>query len=174
MGFSCPNACGLFTSGVTESVNLAVKGHRDASLGALGLLGGGAHQQQDHSSSQQIPHILAAAHGGRVLNVVAGVTMHPTFDKACALPGLVLIKVPVEADTLAFSPHRAAQAMDGGTVLVVASAPGFAHGVVDDVVGLGRVAASHHLTLWRCGCAPARGYLPGGAAAVLHPWGPPL
>jgi sphinganine-1-phosphate aldolase len=33
--------------------------------------------------------------------------------------------------------------MDAGTVLLVASAPGFAHGVVDDVVGLGCVAAGH-------------------------------
>lgn len=152
-GSPAPNACGLFTSGGTESVILAVKAHRDAALAALGLLGGGS---QHHSSLQQIPPLLAAAHGGRVLNVVAGVTVHPAFDKACALLGLVLRKVAVEADTLAFSPHRAAQAMDGGTVLVVASAPGFAHGVVDDVVGLGRVAAAHTTSPF------------GGAGVPLH------
>jgi sphinganine-1-phosphate aldolase len=144
-GAPAPNACGLFTSGGTESVILAVKAHRDAALGALGLLGGG---------EQQVPPLTAAARGGRVLNVVAGTTVHPAFDKACALLGLVLRKVAVEPGTLAFSPKAAAQAMDAGTVLLVASAPGFAHGVVDDVVGLGCVALAHATSPFGVGGVP--------------------
>ena len=69
--------------------------------------------------------------------------MHPAFDKACALLGLALRKVPVDAATLALTPAAAARALDADTVLLVASAPGFAHGVVDDVAGLGALAAAH-------------------------------
>ena len=131
-GAPAPAACGLFTSGGTESVILAVKAHRDAALAALGL-----------APASDLPAIVRAARSGRVLNIVAGTTVHPAFDKACALLGLALCKVPVERGTLALSPAAAARALDADTVLLVASAPGFAHGVVDDVPALGAVAAAH-------------------------------
>jgi sphinganine-1-phosphate aldolase len=125
-----PAACGLFTSGGTESVILAVKAHRDAALAALGFVGGA------------LPPLVAAARAGRVLNVVAGATAHPALDKACALLGLRLKKVPVGAPDFALAPAAARAALDADTVLLFASAPGFAHGVVDDVPALGAAAAA--------------------------------
>jgi sphinganine-1-phosphate aldolase len=136
-GARAPAACGLFTSGGTESVILAVKAHRDAALAALGFAA-----------------VQEAARAGRVLNVVAGVTVHPAFDKACALLGLALRKVPVDAASLALTPAAAARALDGDTVLLVASAPGFAHGVVDDVAGLGALAAAHAASPFRAAGLP--------------------
>jgi sphinganine-1-phosphate aldolase len=132
-GARAPGACGLFTSGGTESVILAVKAHRDAALAALGLGGSG---------SGGLPPLLAAARAGRVLNVVAGTTAHPALDKACALLGLQLRKVPVAGPGLALCPQAARAALDSDTVLLYASAPGFAHGVVDDVPALGALAAA--------------------------------
>jgi sphinganine-1-phosphate aldolase len=98
---------------------------------------------------------------------VAGVTVHPAFDKACALLGLALRKVPVDAATLALAPAAAARAVDGDTVLLVASAPGFAHGVVDDVAGLGALAAARGLPLHVDNCL-------GGLLLSFTPRAPPF
>jgi sphinganine-1-phosphate aldolase len=138
-GARAPAACGLLTSGGTESVLLAVKAHRDAALAALGFGDGAA---------DGAPAVAAAARAGRVLTVVAGATAHPAFDKACALFGLRLRKLPVDGETLALAPAAVAAALDADTVLVVASAPGFAHGVVDDVAGIAAVAGAFRGSPW--------------------------
>lgn len=150
-GARAPAACGILTSGGTESILLAVKAHRDAALVALGYsdgirgsIGGGG----VGSSSDSTPAVALAARDGRILTVLAGATAHPALDKACALFGLRLRKLPVDERTLALAPAAVAAALDGSTVLVVASAPGFAHGVVDDVPAIAAVAAAYAGSPW--------------------------
>ena len=137
-GVRASGACGLLTSGGTESVLLAVKAHRDAALAALGFATG----------SDGMPAVAVAARAGRVLTVVAGVTAHPAFDKACELFGLRLHKLAVDSTTLALTPAAVAGALGADTLLVVASAPGFAHGVVDDVTGIAAAARDFKSSLW--------------------------
>ena len=137
-GFAAIEACGLLTSGGTESVLLAIKAHRDAALNALGF--------KDDDTKNQIPPIIAAARAGHVLKIIAGVSVHPAFDKAAALFGLQLIKLPLDAKTLQVSPIAIANALDSSAILIVASAPGFAHGVIDDIVGICHVAETFHLS----------------------------
>ncbi|WP_244930048.1 aminotransferase class V-fold PLP-dependent enzyme [Nocardioides sp. W7] len=70
-------------------------------------------------------------------NIVVPSTVHAAFHKAAHYFGVELRMVPVGADFRA-DPAAMAAATDDSTVLVVASAPSYAHGVVDPV---GAVAA---------------------------------
>ena len=60
-------------------------------------------------------------------------TAHAAFHKAAHYFGVRAVVVPVGADFRADAAAMAA-AIDDTTVLVVASAPSYAHGVVDPVV----------------------------------------
>jgi sphinganine-1-phosphate aldolase len=137
-GVAAIDACGLLTSGGTESVLLAIKAHRDAALNALGF--------KEDTKNQGIPPIIAAARAGHVLKIIAGISVHPAFDKAASLFGLQLIKLPLDKKTLQVSPIVIANALDSSTILIVASAPGFAHGVIDDIAGICHVAETFHLS----------------------------
>jgi len=168
-GASAPTAaagaCGLLTSGGSESVLLAVKAHRDAALAAMGF----------GRTADGAPPVVAAARAGRTLTVVAGVTAHPALDKACELFGLRLRKLPVDARTLALPPAAVAAALDADTVLVVASAPGFAHGVVDDVAGIGAAAAGHRGSPWGAAGVPVHvDNCLGGVLLSFTPGAPPF
>jgi sphinganine-1-phosphate aldolase len=68
-------------------------------------------------------------------------TAHAAFHKAAHYFGVRPVLVPVGADFRADVPAMTA-AVDDSTVLVVASAPSYAHGVVDAVPALARLAAS--------------------------------
>lgn len=147
-----PGACGLFTQGGTESVLLAVKAHRDAALARLGFHAGAA-------GSGAPPPVAAAAAAGVTLAVLAATSAHPALDKAGELFGVRVVRLPVDAETLAFSAGTLATALraEPFPCCVYASAPGFAHGVVDPVKELAAVAA---------GCTGSR---PWGAEGVpLH------
>jgi glutamate/tyrosine decarboxylase-like PLP-dependent enzyme len=132
-----PGACGLLTQGGTESVLLAVKAHRDAALARLGFHAAG-------SGSGAPPPVAAAAAAGVTLAVLAATSAHPALDKAGELFGVRVVRLPVEAGTLALSPRdlAAALAREPLPCCVYASAPGFAHGVVDPIPELAAVAAA--------------------------------
>jgi sphinganine-1-phosphate aldolase len=102
-------AAGIFTSGGTESIFLAVKAARDARPGMAGP------------------------------RLVAPITAHGAFHKAAHYLGLELVATEVDPLTLRADPEAVRDAIDERTVLVVASAYGFAHGVVDPV---GEIAAA--------------------------------
>ncbi len=74
-------------------------------------------------------------------NLVLPATGHAAFRKAAHYFGVELRSVPVGAD---FRPDPAAMAaaIDHDTVLVVASAPSYAHGVVDPVTEIAAAAAA--------------------------------
>lgn len=72
--------------------------------------------------------------------MVVASTVHPAFRKAAHYFGVGLVVVPVGSDFRADAAATAA-AIDDSTVLVVASAPSYAHGVVDPVTEIAAAAA---------------------------------
>ncbi|WP_235562018.1 aminotransferase class V-fold PLP-dependent enzyme [Marmoricola sp. Leaf446] len=68
-------------------------------------------------------------------------TAHPAFHKAAHYFGVEVVTVAVGEDFRA-RPAATAAAIDDGTVLVVASAPSYAHGVVDRVDRIAAAAAA--------------------------------
>jgi sphinganine-1-phosphate aldolase len=73
--------------------------------------------------------------------IVAPETAHAAFDKAEQLLGIELVKVPVGDDLLADVDAMAA-AIDDDTAVVVGSAPGFPHGLIDPIEQLSELARS--------------------------------
>ena len=106
-------AAGAFTSGGTESILLVVKAARDQ---------------------------FAAARGVARPNAVLPASAHAAFNKACHYFGVEARRMPVRDDWRA-DPDAMAAACDDNTVLVVASAPQYPQGVVDDVPAIAALAA---------------------------------
>jgi glutamate/tyrosine decarboxylase-like PLP-dependent enzyme len=109
-----PATPGIFTSGGTESIMLAVKAARDA----------------------------RPAGGGRA-QVVVPITAHPAFHKAAHYLGMELVAVPVDPVTFRADPAATAAAITARTALVVVSAPSYPHGVIDPVAEIAAAAAEH-------------------------------
>lgn len=103
---------GSVTSGGTESIMLAVKAARDAAR-SRGIEG--------------------------EPNLVAPITAHAAFHKAAAYLDVEIRPTAVDESFRAV-PDAVAGAIDRDTVLVVASAPSYTHGVVDPVAALGEIA----------------------------------
>lgn len=106
-------AVGTITSGGTESILLAVKTARDAH-----------------------PEVSDPV-------LVVPTTIHAAFHKACHYFGIERVSVPVDPTTYRADPVALAAALDahaGRVVLVAASAPSYAHGVIDPVEEIAAVA----------------------------------
>jgi sphinganine-1-phosphate aldolase len=120
MGLSLLNggadARGAMTTGGTESIFLAVKAARDQ----------------------------AAARISGKPNIVLALSAHPAFDKAAHFLGLATIRTPLAADFKA-DPAAIAAAIDKNTVMVVASAPAYPHGVMDPIGAVAAIAAERKL-----------------------------
>ncbi|WNV84099.1 aminotransferase class V-fold PLP-dependent enzyme [Umezawaea sp. Da 62-37] len=101
---------GAVTSGGTESCLLAVLAARDSR-----------------------PDVARPA-------MVLPATAHAAFHKAAHYFGVRAVVVPVDPDTFRADPAAMAAAIDDDTVLVVASAPSYAHGVVDPVTEIAAAA----------------------------------
>jgi len=108
---------GNFTTGGTESCMLAVKAARD-------------HHR----------HTRGAAAAGRRLNLVVPVTAHPAFHKGAHYLDLELRTAPVDTTTWKADVGALDEQIDDDTVMVVASAVSYAHGVVDPIEEIGRLA----------------------------------
>ncbi|RMI34977.1 pyridoxal phosphate-dependent decarboxylase family protein [Nocardia stercoris] len=106
---------GIFTSGGTESIMLAVKAARDAR-----------------------PDIA-------VPRMVVPVTAHAAFHKAGAYLRVAVDSIPVDPTTFRADPPAMATACTPDTILVVASAPSYAHGVVDPVPEIAALAAERDI-----------------------------
>ncbi|CAM5479352.1 aspartate aminotransferase family protein [Streptomyces spiroverticillatus] len=110
-----PGAQGTFTSGGTESILLAVKAARDHARTVRGITA---------------PQLVIAA------------TAHAAFHKAAHYLGLDTVVVPVDPDTFRADAVAMAAALTDRTALVVASAPSYAHGVIDPVGEIAAAAAA--------------------------------
>mmetsp|Transcript_24767 Transcript_24767/g.58952 ORF Transcript_24767/g.58952 Transcript_24767/m.58952 type:complete len:442 (+) Transcript_24767:306-1631(+) len=108
-----PHVCGLMTSGGTESILSAVKASRDFMLEAKGI---------------------------RNPEMVVATSAHPAYIKAASYFGIRLVRVPVDSRTLRLTASAVQAAINGNTALVVASAPSYPHGVVDEVAGIAEAA----------------------------------
>lgn len=106
-----PDTVGSVTSGGTESCLLAVQGARDS------------------RPDLDRPRMVIAD------------TAHAAFHKAAHYFGVEPVVVPVDPATFRADPDAMASAIDSSTVLVVVSAPSYAHGVVDPVAPVAAAAA---------------------------------
>ncbi len=104
--------CGNVTSGGTESILMAVKTYRDWARATKGIL-----------------------HPEMVLPESA----HPAFDKAAQYFGVRAVRVPVGPDYRA-DVDAMRRAITPNTILLVGSAPGFPHGVIDPIPELASLA----------------------------------
>lgn len=72
--------------------------------------------------------------------VVAPSTVHSAVHKAGHLLGLEIVTVPVDPVTFRAEPEAMAAAVTDQTVLIVGSAPSYAHGVIDPIEQIAAVA----------------------------------
>ena len=106
-------AVGTVTSGGTESILLAMKAYRD-------------HARRERGITRP--------------QMVVPQTAHAAFDKAAQYFGIEPVRIPVDAAFRA-DVSAAAAAVGRRTIVVVASAPSFPHGIVDPVADLASLAA---------------------------------
>ena len=83
--------------------------------------------------------------------MVIPITAHAAFDKASSYLGIKVHWIPVKANQ-EVDLEAAAAAINSNTVMIAGSAPGYAHGVVDDIVALGKLALKHNIGLHVDGC----------------------
>ena len=117
---------GSFTSGGTESIFCAVKAARD--------------HAREHRPDVTAPEILLPE------------TAHASFQKAAHYLGLRSVVVPVDATSFHAVPERMRAAITPNTVMMVGSAISYAHGVVDPIPALGRLAEETGAWLHVDGC----------------------
>lgn len=115
-----PEAAGSFTTGGTESILLAVKTARDKA-------------RADHPEIKN-PVILVPESG------------HPAFDKAAHYLNVKIHHTPVREDKRA-DVETMNKAITENTILLVASAPCFPHGVIDPIADIGKIALEHNIPL---------------------------
>ena len=110
---------GNFTSGGTESLILAVKTARDYSRAVK-------------------PHIKEP-------EMVLPITAHSSLFKACHYLGIKPVVTRVDDDTFKADVAAMRTAISDNTILLVGSAPGYAHGVVDPITEIASLAVEKEL-----------------------------
>jgi len=106
---------GSVTTGGTESILMAMKAYRD------------------RARAQGMPM-------GVPLEIVASVATHPAFDKAAAYFDMRVVHTPVNEETGEADVEAIRAAIGPLTVVVVACAPSYPWGIVDDVPAIAAVA----------------------------------
>ncbi len=112
---------GNFTSGGTESILLAVKAARDF--------------QREKRPEVERPEMILPS------------TAHAAFHKAAHYLDVAVVQVAVDPQTFRADASRVREAITPNTILLAASAPSYAHGVVDPVRELGELAMEKNLLL---------------------------
>lgn len=107
--------CGNMTSGGTESILMAMKTTRDYMRSIKGIC----------KPEMVIPN-----------------SAHPAYDKGAEYFGIKLWRVPVVKGTLQADVRQITRLINKNTILIVGSAPGFPHGVIDPIQELGALALS--------------------------------
>ncbi|MDY7080615.1 MAG: aminotransferase class V-fold PLP-dependent enzyme, partial [Chloroflexota bacterium] len=109
--------CGSISSGGTESILLAMKTYRDWARDEKGITD---------------PEMIVP------------VTAHAAFDKAAQYFNIKIIRTPVDADYKA-DVTAVKEAITKNTVVIVGSAPGFPHGIIDPIEDLSELARNEGL-----------------------------
>jgi sphinganine-1-phosphate aldolase len=110
---------GAFTSGGTESIMLAVKAARDLNRKLRPSL--------------------------RDPEIVVPLTAHAAFHKAAHYLGLKIVVTPVDPVTFKADVAAMREAITERTILIVGSAPSYAHGVIDPIREIAALAAERDL-----------------------------
>ncbi|KAF9583072.1 hypothetical protein BGW38_010319, partial [Lunasporangiospora selenospora] len=119
--FNAPAKAGaVMTSGGTESILMSCKTHRDWAKEIKGVTK---------------PEIIAP------------ITIHAAFDKAASYFGMKLIHVPIDPVTMQVDIKAVKNAINKNTVLIAGSAVNYPHGVMDDIVALGKLAKKYNVGL---------------------------
>ncbi|XP_077228218.1 dihydrosphingosine phosphate lyase isoform X2 [Tasmannia lanceolata] len=106
--------CGNMTSGGTESILLAVKSSRD---------------------------YMKVKKGISKPEMIISESTHSAYDKAAQYFNIKLWRVPVNKEFQA-DVKGIRRFINGNTILIVGSAPGFPHGIIDPIEELGELASS--------------------------------
>jgi sphinganine-1-phosphate aldolase len=117
---------GNFTSGGTESILLAVKAARD--------------RYREKRPEIGHPEMILPA------------TAHAAFHKAAHYLGVKAVTVPVDPQTFRADVDRVKAAITGNTIMIVGSAPSYAHGVVDPIADLASLAQERDLWMHTDAC----------------------
>ena len=115
------NVVGNCTSGGTESIMLAVKAARDKAR---------AERPQIDAPEMVLPR-----------------TAHAAFHKAAHYLGVTPVVTPFDLQSFRADPEAMRQAITPNTILLVASAPCYSHGVVDPIAAIAAIAREHDLPL---------------------------
>ncbi len=113
------NIVGNFTSGGTESIMLAVKAARD--------------------------YFRARKPEIREPEMILPITAHAAFHKAAHYLDVKVVPTPVDDRTFKADVDAVKKAITPNTVLIVGSAPSYAHGVVDPIPEMAKAAREHDL-----------------------------
>lgn len=113
------NVVGSFTTGGTESILLAVRTARD-------------------KCRAERPEITAP-------EMVLPLTGHPAFHKAAKYFDVRPVVVPFDTQTYRADVKAMRDAITDNTILLVASAPGYAQGVIDPIAEIGELAQERGL-----------------------------
>ncbi|MFH1980686.1 MAG: aspartate aminotransferase family protein [Pseudomonadota bacterium] len=117
---------GNFSSGGTESIILAVKTARDYARATR-------------------PEITAP-------EMILPTTGHSAFHKAAHYLDVHVVPVSVAPDTFTADPEAMRRAITPNTIMMVGSAPSYAHGVVDPIAALSDIAVEHGIWLHTDAC----------------------
>lgn len=133
--------CGSMTSGGTESILTAVKASRD---------------------------YMRAHKNIRDPEMIVGPSAHAAFIKAAEYFKIKLVKAPLDSNTHCLTARAVKRYISKNTILVVASAPGYPHGVLDEVAEIGALCQKYDILLHVDACLggfvlPFLKYLPPGA-----------
>ena len=109
------DSAGFMTSGGTESILMVVKAARDQ---------------------------FASSKGVTAPNIVLPTSAHAAFEKACHYFGVESRRAAVGPDWRA-DIAAIERLIDDNTVMLIASAPQYPQGVIDDVTGIAALASSH-------------------------------
>lgn len=117
---------GNFTSGGTESIILAVKAARDC--------------YREKRPEIALPEMILPA------------TAHAAFHKAAHYLGLKTVTVSVDPATFRADADKVREAITDNTIMIVGSAPSYAHGVVDPIADLAALARQRDLWMHTDAC----------------------
>lgn len=116
--------CGSVSSGGTESIMLAMKTYRDQARETKGITR---------------PEMVAPS------------SAHPAFDKAAHYFGIKMVRVPVGEDYRA-DVKATRKVINRNTIVLIGSAPGFPHGVIDPIEELSELARRRGIGFHTDGC----------------------
>eukprot|EP01132_Coremiostelium_polycephalum_P002540 gene2540-3143_t len=116
-----PNVRGTMTSGGTESLLMALKTYRDMARDRAFFGSGGNYE------------------------IVLPITAHPAIEKGCKYFGLKPVYVPIDEKTGQIDLKVFEKKITRRTILLLASAPQYPHGVLDPIEDIAKLAIKYGL-----------------------------